>query len=326
MIAYIFLILLHICLIVICILFKRQNNYLTQENKIIVERNLQVEEDNKTLETKREQLTKNCNELEHNYFQQIDKLDTIKANIAEQSKVLNSLTDTSKKMQAEAKDKAKEVYDLELDKINKDLANKRNQGTLEIQKTLEEIQQQVKQEQDKLNDLEAKQLAYIQAQQRAEEIKAQQDYYRMVINDYDIEEIAMLRKLQINFSHKEAIDKLIWEVYYKPAYDLLMSHLFSITGKVSGVYKITNLENGQAYIGQSVDIRERFRTHIKTGLSHSSSNNKLYQQMKQYRPENFTFEILEIVDRAKLNEREAYWIDFYKTKDFGMNGTKGNIA
>jgi hypothetical protein len=46
--------------------------------------------------------------------------------------------------------------------------------------------------------------------------------------------------------------------------------------------------------------------------------------MKKYGPENFTFEILETVERAKLNERESYWIDFYKTKEFGMNGTKGN--
>ena len=45
--------------------------------------------------------------------------------------------------------------------------------------------------------------------------------------------------------------------------------------------------------------------------------------MKKYGPENFTFEVLEIVDRTKLNEREVYWIDFYKTKDYGMNGTKG---
>ncbi len=46
--------------------------------------------------------------------------------------------------------------------------------------------------------------------------------------------------------------------------------------------------------------------------------------MKKYGVENFTFEILEQVDKTKLNEREIYWIDFCKTKDFGLNSTRGN--
>ena len=41
---------------------------------------------------------------------------------------------------------------------------------------------------------------------------------------------------------------------------------------------------------------------------------------------NFTFEILEEVPRSDLNDREAYWIGFYKTKEFGLNGTKGNVT
>ena len=35
------------------------------------------------------------------------------------------------------------------------------------------------------------------------------------------------------------------------------------------------------------------------------------------------FEILEEVSRDKLNERETYWIDFYRTKDYGLNTTRG---
>ena len=39
---------------------------------------------------------------------------------------------------------------------------------------------------------------------------------------------------------------------------------------------------------------------------------------------NFSFEVLEEVKRDFLNNREAYWIQFYKTKEFGLNSTKGN--
>jgi len=45
--------------------------------------------------------------------------------------------------------------------------------------------------------------------------------------------------------------------------------------------------------------------------------------MKKYKPENFSFEVLETVPRDKLNDREVYWIDFFKTKEYGLNGTKG---
>lgn len=145
-----------------------------------------------------------------------------------------------------------------------------------------------------------------------------------MLDDIDIQDIAMLRELQARFTKKESIDKLIWEVYYKPAYDILMSHLFTGAGKVCGIYQITDLTTGQAYIGQSVDIKERFRQHVKAALTYGKTTNKLYQMMQKSGVHNFTFEILEEVARTQLNEREAYWINFYKTKEFGLNSTKGN--
>lgn len=98
-----------------------------------------------------------------------------------------------------------------------------------------------------------------------------------------------------------------------------MSHLFDSVRKVCGIYKITDLTTGQAYIGQSVDIRERFRQHIKSALTYGKATNKLYQTMQKSRVYNFSFEVLEEISRTQLNEREAYWIDFYKTKEYGLN-------
>ena len=39
--------------------------------------------------------------------------------------------------------------------------------------------------------------------------------------------------------------------------------------------------------------------------------------------ENFSFELLEECERNELNNRETYWIEFYKTQEFGYNMTKG---
>ena len=61
----------------------------------------------------------------------------------------------------------------------------------------------------------------------------------------------------------------------------------------SGIYKITNLKNDKAYIGQSLHIQERFRQHIKKGLSYAPSTNKLYQEMQNTGIENFSFEVLD---------------------------------
>lgn len=247
----------------------------------------------------------------------------LKANIDQQNEVINSLIDTATKMresaEQQAKESAKTIYARETEKLEKVYQEFGQQK----EKELAEIAQQVLVEQDKLEQLEAKQLAYIQAQQRQEESAANQDYYRLTIDDLSVNDISLLRELQTRFFKKEAIDKLIWETYYKPSYDALMSKLFPKASKVCGIYKITNLITGQAYIGQSVDIKERFRQHIKTSLAYGPATNKLYQAMQKSGQHNFMFEVLEEVPRAQLNERETYWIEFYKTKDYGLNSTRG---
>ena len=43
--------------------------------------------------------------------------------------------------------------------------------------------------------------------------------------------------------------------------------------------------------------------------------------MRKYGKQHFHIELIEETDNPE--ERETYWIEFYKTKDFGMNGTKG---
>jgi len=85
------------------------------------------------------------------------------------------------------------------------------------------------------------------------------------------------------------------------------------TGPHIGIYRITNLLDGKCYIGQSVDIAERFRQHIKCGLGIDTPNNILYKAMLQDGVENFAFEVLEECERSALNTQEVYWIDYYKS-------------
>ena len=97
-------------------------------------------------------------------------------------------------------------------------------------------------------------------------------------DEYDIK---VLRDMQVKLTKKEAVDKIIWEVYYKPAYNVLISHLFKNEAKNCGIYKITCLDTEKSYIGQSVDLKTRLKEHTKMGLSIAPTTNKLYQEMKK---------------------------------------------
>jgi hypothetical protein len=41
--------------------------------------------------------------------------------------------------------------------------------------------------------------------------------------------------------------------------------------------------------------------------------------MLEYGVENFTFEVIEKVEKSKLNEREDYWQQYFHAKDFGYS-------
>lgn len=251
------------------------------------------------------------------------ELAKVKEDIVSHNEIVNSLNDTANKLRESAEQRAEESARAQFEKKTKELDKTYQAKEKYHLAELQQITHQISHQQDKLHELEAKQLSYIQAQQRQEAIAADQDYYRLAIDEIDVSDIELLRELQKRFFKKEAIDKLIWETYYKPSYDTLMARLFPKATKVCGIYKITDLTTGQAYIGQSVDIKERFRQHIKSSLAYGPATNKLYQTMQKSGQYNFIFEILEEVPRASLNERETYWIDFYKTKDYGLNSTRG---
>lgn len=284
---------------------------------------IQIKTINKKTEESNQKLEARNKQLKQEYDQAKNNLSEISDTIESQNDVLDSLIDASNKMREDAETRANEYYNSRIKELEANYQERNTQLSAEYNTNREGLNQKIELETQKLQDLESKQLAYIQAQQRQEEIASNQDYYRLAIDELDLNDIKLLRELQPRFFKKESIDKLIWEVYYKPAYDILVAHLFTTSGKTCGIYKITDLTTGQAYIGQSVDIKERFRQHVKSSLTYGKATNKLYQTMQKSGQSNFTFEILEEVSRDKLNERETYWINFYKTKEFGLNSTKG---
>ena len=83
------------------------------------------------------------------------------------------------------------------------------------------------------------------------------------------------------------------------------------------IYKITNNINGKIYIGQTKNVKKRFKEHIN-----AETNSAIHNAIKKYGKENFTFEIIEGPIK-NYNEREIYWIEFYNSYRNGYNLTIG---
>lgn len=85
------------------------------------------------------------------------------------------------------------------------------------------------------------------------------------------------------------------------------------TNDICGIYKIQNKINGKIYIGQSTNIKIRWKDHKSCGRNKGNreSHKPLYQAIYKYGLENFDFSIIEECSQKELNEKEIYWIKYY---------------
>lgn len=92
-----------------------------------------------------------------------------------------------------------------------------------------------------------------------------------------------------------------------------------------GIYKITNNINNKIYIGQSQNIEQRWRSHKYESINEKQKpyNYSIHKAFRKYGLDNFSFDIIEIVPKEKLNEREIYWINYYNSYKNGYNETLG---
>ena len=77
---------------------------------------------------------------------------------------------------------------------------------------------------------------------------------------------------------------------------------------MKGIYLIENLINHKCYVGQSVDIKARWKKHKISALDYS-----IYRAIKKYGLDNFSFVVLEeVLNEDQLTEREQYWYEVLK--------------
>lgn len=172
---------------------------------------------------------------------------------------------------------------------------------------------------------EAKQQEIIEQYKRAEQIKQDKNFYRIVLSEDAQDDVKKLRKIAGELHDPTIIYKLIYKTYYEKPFTEMVGRVVSNEAAACGIYKITNLENGRCYIGQTRQaFKERWRTHLKRGVkAEPGTQNKLYAAMWEDGAENFTFEVLATCTADELNEKERDYIALYHADTWGYNGNNG---
>lgn len=215
-----------------------------------------------------------------------------------------------------------EKYQKAKEQVEKEYINLLRESSEEFTEMLALKRDELKSVEDFLATMRAKADAVIEAAKREEEKKLENNKYKLLISDEDSVEIFHLENIVKYFRNPRPIYKIIWESYYRKAANDLINRIIG-NKPITGIYKITNTGNQKSYIGQSVNIGDRLKEHIKCGLGIDMPNNILYMAMFNCGVRAFTFEVLEECERSQLNEREKYYIDFYHTQEFGYNMSKG---
>lgn len=92
-----------------------------------------------------------------------------------------------------------------------------------------------------------------------------------------------------------------------------------------GIYKITNIDTNKVYIGQSNDIKYRFRQHKCKLRANKHYNKYLQNAWNKYGEKHFIFSVIEECELKELNDKETYWCNYYKPNVYNLGNT-GNVG
>ena len=132
----------------------------------------------------------------------------------------------------------------------------------------------------------------------------------------------LLTTVAAKVQHPDIISKLVWAEYVKPYLDDTFKRI-EIKAE-PGIYKLTNLDSGKAYIGKSTDIKKRIADHFKSSIGIKSiADQAVHHEILKTGFWNWSIEAITYCDKDKLSELEKYYIEFFDTQTFGYNRNAG---
>jgi len=280
-----------------------------QENQEVDKKNQELLDLNKELETNKAILDNNIKEKK-------EQLNDIQNNI---SKTIDNQKELSQKAfenYCEVLDNQYKEYEKEYAACKETLENSYSDMQLELMRERDEVQKE-------LDKIKATRAAAIQAQTREKEIEEKLSFYCLNIAETELRDIAVLESIKPKLVNPRILSMLIWQTYWQKPLNRLIADVVG-TGVTSGIYKITNVKTKECYIGQAVNISDRFKQHCKAACGiDTPAGNKLYKAMQEYGIQISSWDVLEPVPAIQLNEKEAYYINLYDSKNYGYNSNIG---
>jgi hypothetical protein len=305
-------ILLIICVFIIFKLYNKVETIHKLNNDIDIQ-NKEKEIQSENLKAEIELLNKQCST-------QQEQLKHIQENIQE-------TTTNQKKLSQEAFQNYFEVLEQRYKEQEEEYEDEYSSFKEAIETAYSNLQLQLMREADEcrneLEQLKKMRAAAIEANLREKKIKEDLSFYCLKLTDLELADVRMLEKIKPNLNKPRVLSMLIWSTFFQKQMNTLCANVLG-TSTVTGVYKITNQQTNEVYIGQAVDIAARWKQHAKCGLGiDTPPANKLYKAMQEEGIWNFSWELLEACKSTELNKKEREYIEMYQSKEFGYNSNKG---
>lgn len=242
---------------------------------------------------------------------------------AAQEELINSEKEKINRILSEYQKNQEQVVELKLEQSLKDkqkeLASKFNEEETNTLIKINKLQQDLLTYQKEVEEWQKKRDAINEEIMRSRAMNEEQDFYRICLPQETFEDVENFNSIRMKLHKRQALDKMIYDNYIsKPTKEMIKRVL---NGKdPSGIYKVTNIQTKECYIGKSVNVGTRWQNHIKSACGLEGVADSMFQRaLKKYGIDQFTFELLEEVPKANLTEREKYYITLFDTTKFGYN-------
>lgn len=174
-----------------------------------------------------------------------------------------------------------------------------------------------------VEDYRAKRDAIIEAQKREIELRDQLEYHKIQLSEIVVEDIKYIQSILDRLSKPDVVAKVVWETYIQKPTKEMLNRIIG-KEKKTGIYRITDINTQECYIGQGTDVAKRLTEHIKGTLGiQSIADQRIHHAMAEKGLQNWTFELIEECAKEDLNNREKFYISYYRSNEFGYNRTIG---
>lgn len=302
--------------------------YETELQKIKEQYYIKKEEKEKELEDLKEYYKMEKLQYDNNF---------IKTTVAYNQK-MNELKENKTKVEFELKvleDKKEHLnqvintyYESEQNRIEDKIMNYTDKAISEMNDAIniekERLNKQINEIKNELEKYQLMRAAVNEDIMRERQLQEQSEFYTINLSETEIADLLTIKELSPRFNNRELLNKIVYESYIKRPLQEMIKRVLNGRSP-SGIYKITRKSTGEIYIGRAVSVDKRWTEHAKMAFSIGSiAHSTLHTLMQKDGIWNFTFELLEEVPKEQLNEREKYYIEFYDSKNYGLNQKNGN--